>query len=373
MPELVCTGCGAVYPVDKPRWRCDCGGAPDLKFQPGLNKEKTRNRGPSMWRYREAIPIEDDRNIITLGEGYTPILKIPIAGREILVKQEQLFPTGSYKDRGASVLVSQLRAWDLAHVVEDSSGNAGSAIAAYCANAGIGCDIYVPAGTSTGKTAQVQLYGAGLHKVPGSREDTAAEVLKAAKFHYYASHTWNPFFFHGTKTFAYEVCEQLDWSVPDTVILPVGNGTLLLGAWIGFNELKEMGVTGKVPRFIGIQSARCAPLYQAARDGSTSIPRIKAGKTMAEGIAVAAPVRGKQIVTAVYESGGFFIAVSEAEIQQALLEIGRRGYFIEPTSAAAIAGIKQLVIREKQKTGDILLSVFTGHGLKTGAKILDVV
>ena len=155
---------------------------------------------PTLWRYREAIPIEDDAHIVTLDEGFTPLTPVTIAGKSLLVKQDHLFPSGSYKDRGATVLISQAKALGVQHMVEDSSGNAGAAVAAYAARAGIACDIYVPDSTSAAKLAQIQSYGANLHKIPGSREDTAHAVQDAAQKHFYASHVWSPFFFHGTKT-----------------------------------------------------------------------------------------------------------------------------------------------------------------------------
>jgi threonine synthase len=253
-------------------------------------------------------------------------------------------------------------------VVEDSSGNAGCAIAAYCAKAGIACDIYVPADTSPAKLAQIEIYNAMLHKIPGSREDTATAVLAAAQKHYYASHSWNPFFFQGTKTFAYEICEQLNWQAPDYVILPVGNGTLLLGASIGFNELKKAGVIQQLPRLIGVQSDGCAPLVKAFAERVYPAPWIDKKDTLAEGIAIAHPVRGEQILSAVRESEGKFVSVSDDEIGRMVVWAGRQGFYIEPTAGAAIAGMVKMINEiPENKT---IVSVFTGHGLKAGEKIL---
>jgi threonine synthase len=364
MSELVCTECKAVYSTDDTRRQCECGGLLDLQFKPAFPMGKIKQRKPSMWRYREAIPIKNDSHIVSFDEGFTPLLNVMVGGKNILIKQEQLFPTGSYKDRGASVLVSHVKSLGIGKVVEDSSGNAGSAIAAYCASAGITCDIFVPAHTSPGKLNQITLYGANLKKIPGTREDTAAAVLKAAEADFYASHSWNPFFFHGTKTFAFEVCEQLQWKPPDTVILPVGNGTLLLGAYIGFNELREAGVIKTVPRIIAVQAANCAPLYRAFKENLPEIRAIKSEKTKAEGIAIAAPVRGKQILEAVRNTGGDYIAVTETEIILALKDMGGKGFYIEPTSAAAIAGITKYLQQSGNSENELIVSAFTGHGLK---------
>jgi len=205
MAHLLCTQCLTEYPVSSPRWKCDCGGLLDLSFTPVFPREQILSRPPSLWRYREALPIARDEDILTFNEGFTALVPFRLGGREILVKQDHLFPSGSYKDRGAAVMVSQARALGVTEVVEDSSGNAGCAVAAWCARAGIACEIYVPESTSVEKTAQIEMYGAALVRVPGTREDTARAVLHAAQAKYYASHSWNPFFFHGTKTWAFEV------------------------------------------------------------------------------------------------------------------------------------------------------------------------
>jgi threonine synthase len=372
MNELICQVCSTVYSLNDPRWQCDCGGLLDISFVPAFPLEKIKQRKPLMWRYREAIPIENHAHIVSFDEGFTPLSQVVIAGKTVLIKQEHLFPTGSFKDRGASVLISKINELGITKVVEDSSGNAGSAVAAYCAAAGIACDIYVPADTSEGKLAQIELFGANLNKIPGTREDTAAAVLKAAETVYYASHYRNPFFFHGTKTFAFEVAEQLEWKSPDTLILAVGNGSLILGAYIGFKELRDAGIIDKIPRLIGVQTENCAPLYHAFRENLKEVPEIKGKKTIAEGIAIAAPIRGKQIIEVVRNTGGHFIVVSEDEIKESLKEMCRKGYYIEPTAAAAIAGVKKYLHHHQQGSdGDeLIVSVFTGHGLKAGGKLV---
>ena len=375
MTRLICQECGAVYAADEPRWRCDCGHVLDLHFEPAFPLEKIKHRKPTMWRYREAIPIEADADIVSFDEGFTPLIEVNIAGKKVLVKQEHLFSTGSFKDRGASVLISQVKALGIREVAADSSGNAGSAIAAYCAAAGISCHIFVPADTSPGKLAQIQLYRATLNKIPGTREDTANAVLKAAETIYYASHYWNPFFFHGTKTFAYETCEQLGWQAPDTVILAAGNGSLLLGAYIGFNELRSAGIIDKIPRLIGVQAGNCAPLVKGFQENSKEIPGIQKKKTTAEGIAIAAPIRGPQILVAVRETRGNMIAVSETEIKQSLKEMCAKGHYIEPTSAAVIAGVNKYIFNhpeQKSMAHEVIVTVFTGHGLKAGGKMLEI-
>jgi len=368
MNQFICTKCKATYSLDEPRWKCDCGSTLDIEFEAVFDLVKIRQRKPTMWRYREAIPIQNDANIVSFAEGFTPLTEVNFDGKPVLMKQDQLFSTGSYKDRGASVLISKVKELGIKEVVEDSSGNAGSAISAYCAKADIECNIFVPEDTAVAKVAQIQLYGAKLNKIPGNREDTTKAVLKVAERVYYASHSWNPFFFQGTKTFAFEICEQLGWQSPDTVILPVGNGTLLLGAYIGFKELRQAEIIAKIPKIIAVQSENCAPLYRAFRENLAEIPTINKKETLAEGIAIAEPIRGKQIVATVKQSQGSFIAVSEREIRESLKETCQKGYYIEPTAAATIAGIKKYL--PQSNSAEVIVSVFTGHGLKTTEKML---
>ena len=368
MDKLFCSHCHRSYPVGPTLWRCACGSPLDLSFEPKFPIKKILSRGPTLWRYREAIPIHRDRNLLSMGEGFTPLEVVELDGHQALLKIDYLFPSGSYKDRGATVLISKIYEMGIERVVEDSSGNAGCAIAAYCAKGRIECEIYVPAHTSKGKLTQIEAYGALLKKVEGSREKTAEAALAAASHTYYASHCWNPFFFHGTKTFAYEVWEQLNWKAPDTLVLPIGHGTLFLGVYIGFKELKEAGFIKKIPKLVGIQSASCAPLYQAFQEGKDEVPPIEKKETLAEGIAIAKPVRGKQILKAVHATGGEILTVHEEEIGLAMKGMGRKGHFIEPTSAATIAGLRKYLSKKGRR--ETVVSTLTGSGLKSIGKMV---
>lgn len=365
--KFYCSTCRRFLPVDPGRWRCDCGSPLDLHFSSQFPKRKILQRKATLWRYREALPVQDDRFILSLGEGFTPLEEMEFNGHRVWVKADYLFPTGSYKDRGATVLLSKVNELGIRRIVEDSSGNAGSAIAAYSAKAGIECHIYTPRTTSPGKLIQIEMYGARLRRIDGSREETARVTMAAARRIYYASHCWNPYFLHGTKTFAFELWEQMGWRSPDTLVLPVGHGTLLLGAYIGFTELKEEGMIKGIPRLVGIQSESCSPLYQAFVKGLEDTPPILKGETLAEGIAIAEPVRAKQILRAIRESGGEILTVTDGEILQALREMGGRGHFIEPTSAATIAGLKKYLKKKRGKEG--IASSLTGTGLKAVNKL----
>jgi len=375
MERFFCPNCKCFYPIQPARWRCDCGSYLDLEFESKFPIQKILKRSPSLWRYREAIPIHSNASILSMDEGFTPLEEIEFDGSRVFIKIDYLFPTGSYKDRGATVLISKMKEWGVQKVVEDSSGNAGSAIAAYCAKAGIGCEIYVPQYTSSGKLIQIQAYGAAFKKVEGSREKVAERAMEAASKIPYASHCWNPFFLHGTKTFAFEVWEQMDWKAPDTLVLPIGHGTLFLGAHLGFRELKEAGRIKGIPKMVGIQSASCAPLYQAFKRGWRETRPIEKSvrleteeETIAEGIAIAEPVRGKQILEAIRETDGEVLAVTEKEIKAALKKMGRKGHFIEPTSAATIAGLGKYLRKKRRK--ETVVSTLTGMGLKSAGKML---
>ena len=322
-------------------------------------------RPPGMWRYREAIPLDDGADLVSLGEGETPLLPYKMDGGHcIWIKQEQLFPSGSTKDRGAAVLVSHLKAIGIERVIEDSSGNAGSALAAYCARAGIHCRILVPQGTSKGKLAQIKACGADLEIVPGDREDTAGAAMELARSTYYASHCWSPFFFHGAKTLGYEICDQLGWQVPDHIVLPVGNGTLLLGTYLAFQELMAAGITSRMPKIVGVQSAQVDPLRRLY-EGQEIPEESPFGQTVAEGIAVVRPLRREQIVEAVRATGGRILAVSEEEILSVWHKLRSNGFYIEPTAAVALSGVHTL-LREKDFEPGKLVTVFSGHGLKAG-------
>ncbi|MGE4192894.1 MAG: threonine synthase [Pseudodesulfovibrio sp.] len=366
MTRFVCRDCGLDFDVNVPRWRCDCGGLLDLDFTPHLDPDRLAGRPATLWRYREALPVPDGAEL-TLGEGFTPMLPVEIGGREVLVKQEQLFPTGSYKDRGAAVMMAMAAHIGVDRVVEDSSGNAGCAVSAFAAKAGIRCRIFVPADNSPGKLGQIELYGADLVPVPGSREDTASACMAAASDCYYASHVYNPYFFHGTKTFAYEVAEQLGWKAPDAVVLPAGNGTLLLGAHLGFTELLGLGLIDRMPKLVAVQSANCAPLCAAFEAGAREVSQVATAPTLAEGIAIGLPMRGEQMLEAVRETDGTCLAVSEEAVLAAFRDMGRKGFCIEPTSAAVVAGAAEYV--RTADADEVVVTVFTGHGLKVGDKL----
>lgn len=358
------------YPETPKLW-CSKEGKPldlDLSFHP---VKQTILSGPSDFRrYIPFVGLENPENFISLGEPITPLIPVQVDDKELLVKQDFLFPTGSYKDRGAAVMMNRAKEMGVKKVIQDSSGNAGCSVAAYAAAMGIACDIFVPASTSPAKLIQIEMYGARLIKIKGSREDTAAAAREAAdRGEYYASHCFNPYFYQGTKTFAYELCDQLGWNAPDKVVLPLGNGTLVMGCWIGFSELKEAGVIQKIPQIIGVQASSCAPLFSKWKTRKGDVfqePVFQA--TLAEGIAIGDPVRGEQLISVIDRTNGSILAVSEQEISDAFHFFRHRGFYPEITSCAALAGALR-VLRESGPDESVC-TLITGSGLKSTDKYL---
>lgn len=363
MMEFVycCSTCGCTESLDVVEWCCpDCGGLWTIHREetPGRFEPDTRYEG--MWRYRNVLPLPDDAELVTLGETRTPLTYESILHCESFFKHDYLMPTGSFKDRGAAVLITLANFLGAEPVVEDSSGNAGAAIAAYCARAGIPCRIFVPHATSSAKMRQIEMYGAQLEKIRGGRENTAAAAIAAAGDAFYASHYRHPLFFHGVKTMAYEIWEQMNHTLPGTVVVPVGNGSLLLGLCIGFRELLDMQLAESMPVVVGVQANPCAPLVSRLNGGD---PGFCPAFTIAEGIAIADPIQGDRIIADVQATGGTIISVPEEDIAKSHLWAWRRGLCIEKTAAVGIAG----VVRACHALDLVppLLTVLTGHGLKT--------
>lgn len=369
---LHCAHCDAQYEVTEPRWQCHCGGYLKLDFHARFNKERITEGPRSLWRYADALPIEDTNHPVTLGEGLTPLLKSEGLWGKAWVKADYQMPTGSYKDRGTSVMITQLTQWGVKKIIEDSSGNAGASVAAYSAVAGIDANIFIPAYTSVGKAAQIALMGAKLTKVPGTREDTTKAAEAAAQQDFYASHNWSPWFVHGVKTLAFELWEQLGWQAPSSVVVPVGNGSLVLGLAQGFTDLLMAGQIQRMPRIYAVQSESCAPLARAYEAGLEQPIQVEKRPTMAEGIASALPVKGDAILRVVRSSGGCIITVNEEEILQGLKSLAQVGFYVEPTSAVVPAAVLKLRRQGVLAADEIPVMELTGSGLKATDKLVEL-
>lgn len=293
--------------------------------------------GAGLWRYLAALPVQPASAAwarATMGEGATPLVPLDPDHPTVLAKVDFAMPTLSFKDRGAVVLLAAAAALGAEGVVADSSGNAGTAVAAYAARLGLPARVFVPASTSPGKLAQVVAHGAELQLVAGSRHDVALAAQAAVEHTgaFYASHVHNPVFVHGVKTALYEIVEQLG-GAPDTLVLPAGNGTYVLGAALAADELVALGAIDRRPRIVAVQAVGCAPLAAAWHGVEPPAPT----GTIAEGIAVAVPARRDQVLEAVRASGGEIVTVTDDEVRAARAWLAGRGFFVEPTAAATAA------------------------------------
>lgn len=368
--KFVCNECGKKYDPKTLVFRCECGGLLDLeKFDFAFSKEDIMSNEWNLFRYLKALPFDDNFNTwkeVTMGEGLTPIVPLEKDKPNLLIKVDFLMPTLSFKDRGAVVLIAKAKELGIKKVIQDSSGNAGNSIAAYAARAGIECDIYVPEGTSTKKVKQISSHGAKVHIIKGTREDTAKAALKAVENGegFYASHVYNPFFYQGTKTYAYEIYEQLNEEIPEKIVIPVGNGTLLLGCYYGFKELLDLGLIDKLPKIIAVQAEGCCPIYKAYIENKSYVNEVINTGTLAEGIAIANPMRGKQILEAVRATKGEIIIAPENRIKEARNYLAEKGFYVEPTTAATLAGYLNYYDENINESNYKVIIPLCGAGLK---------
>jgi threonine synthase len=363
---------GRSYPLTEARWRADNGHYLNLSPGPGLRRGDIDTARRSVWRYARALLVGAE-HAVSLGEGWTPLLDGERHGAPVHYKLEFMMPTGSFKDRGMTVMVSYLKRCGVSRVLEDSSGNAGASLSAYAAAAGLTCRILVPETASYPKIAQIAACGAEVVTIKGTRQDVAdaalAQTSDQGNAVFYASHNWQPFFVEGTKTLAYELWEQSGFRAPDNLVVPLGYGSNVLGAERGFDELLRAREIARRPRLFGVQAARCAPYAAAFREGVEHLVPIPVGPTVAEGIATPMPTRVAEVLRAVRETGGTVVAVEEGEIVQALRELARRGLYVEPTSAAAAAGLTRLLASGVIRPQEYTVLVLTGSGLKASATI----
>ncbi|MFD8632346.1 pyridoxal-phosphate dependent enzyme [Streptomyces sp. NPDC059533] len=363
LPGYVCPEDGTRADARTAPWCCPaCDGPWDLDFAPDPAGPLEPAAGPnSLWRYGAVLPLPGAFSV-SLAEGHTPL--VPLAER-VHAKLDFLMPTLSFKDRGAVMLAELARRLAPERVVADSSGNAGTSVAAYCARAGLDCEVFVPEGTSEKKTEQMRAHGAAVRVVPGGREAAAQAARGAADRPgvFYASHVFNPYFLHGTKTYVYEIWEELGGRLPDALVVPVGNGTLLLGAALAVEELAARGV--RPPALIAVQSAAVAPLAAAFAGGAEDAAPVPQLPTLAEGIAIPSPPRARQILAAVRKSGGTFLTVPDDRLREAQRDLARRGLFVEPTAAACWAAVGPNA-PDDPLHGRTAIVPLCGAGAKTG-------
>ena len=408
---LTCPSCGrSGDPATD--WRCACGDplefAASLGPAPDTGVPRTgeidRDRG--VWSWDPFLPEIGASHRVSLGEGWTPLVDAPTlaphaappvdggstagdgsavrdgsavgggsavgAGPDVSAKLEYVSPTGSFKDRGAAVTVALAAGLGVDRVLEDSSGNAGLAIATYAARAGLDAQIYVPADAAAGKVAAIERTGADVRHVEGDRQvvtDACIEAVEGGDG-WYASHAWHPAFYAGTATFALEVAAQRGWDVPDAIVTPVGHGTLLLGAYRGLRALREGGWTERVPRLLGVQASGVAPIVverdgEAVGQGAADTSDEGDGPNdVADGIQVTAPAREGEIHEALEATDGDVIAVGAEATTEARDDLARAGFHVEPTSAVALAGLREYVDRGLLASESDVVLPLTGTGLK---------
>ena len=362
---------GATFPITEPRW-CGLGRAPLLLTDlPGITRADIDVTTRSLWRYRAALPLPCP-DPITMGEGCTPLVARSLHGARALLKCEWFMPTGSFKDRGASVMLSLLRQQGVRAVLEDSSGNGGAAIAGYAAAGGLAATIMAPESTSPAKTVAMHAFGASVELVPGPRQATSDAAEARAAEIFYASHNWHPFFLHGTKTLAYELWEDLGFRPPDNIIIPCGAGSNVLGCDIGFSELLRSGAIDRRPRLFAAQPANCGPIATAFLAGSGVMVDSPVRPTIAEGTAIAQPLRLREVNEALRRSKGGAVLLAEDEIAAATLDLARTGIYVEPTCAQAAAAFGHLLRAGTITPAQTTVLVLTGTGLKATTRIAEL-
>lgn len=322
-----------------------------------------------LWRYRAMLPVVgEERSLISLGEGWTPLIADTWRGRPLFWKMDAFMPTGSFMDRGVSVMINWLAGLpDVERLVEDSSGNAGASLACYAARARMEACIFVPDNIPELQKSQISLYGADLVEVPGGRGQAAAAAYNATRYEpdtAYASHSWQPAWLLGQMTCAWELWEQMGGETPDWVIAPTGHGGTLLGIWRGYQHLYSAGLIDRLPRLVAVQSELYAPFYEAFHNGwDRCRPQSVYARTVADSIAISDPVRDATLLAALFRSRGTVVKVKDDATIAARTRLAERGIFVEPTSATVLAALDQM--DSILAPGDTIVAVLLGHGFRS--------
>ncbi len=383
--EFVCDRCHRAFPLAKPVNLCpECAGLLETRYDLGaMKKELSRRdyetRTNSMWRWKEFLPLKDDRNIVTMGEGGTPLVKSVFASewlglRELYFKNDTLMPTGTFKDRGFSLSVSFAKEIGVEKGITYSSGNAGASFAAYSSRAGLNAVVLVEYVANPLKRAMIGVYGARTVVLKYESMTQITEMLEVGVRElglYQFVNFINPIRHEAMKTYAYEISQQLNWQVPNVMVHPVGTGGGLWGAYKGYGELAEMGWTDQIPRMVAVQPQATAHIAKAYDEAKKTAGRYgDPSQTIAQSIAADAPIQGgERVLRAVYESKGFAIGVSDQDIVQAMRWLGKEGIAAEPASATTLAAVKQAVQRGLIHSNETVVCVITGSLLKQPAAV----
>lgn len=379
LTHLECTRCGKTLSADVLQTLCpDDGGVLYARYdlergRSELNRDDWLHGPPSMWRVPELMPVRDEADIVTLGEGATPLLSAPRLGAELgfselFIKEEGLNPTGSFKARGISAAVSKAKELGVKALTIPTAGNAGSALAAYGARAGMKVDVFMPSDTPELFKKEIKAYGASLHEVDGLIDKAGALAREhAAKTGAFDVSTLKePYRVEGKKTMGYEVAAQFGWSLPDLIIYPTGGGTGIVGMWKAFQEMEALGWIGPDrPRMISVQSEGCAPIVRAYTEGADSAAPWQGASTYASGIRVPSAVGDYLILRAVRESRGCAVSVEESSIVRHAMMIGaKEGVFAAPEGGATLAALVKLYDGGIVSKDERIVLFNTGTGLK---------
>ena len=377
--HLECGLCGLEHEARRLHNLCRNCGKPLLvrydltRSKTTLTKESLVSRRADMWRYREVLPVESDANIVSLGEGWTPLLRAKRLGKavgvhELYIKDESQNPTQSFKARGMAVAVSMARELGAKKLAVPSAGNAAGALAAYAARAGLKAFIFMPRDTPRANIVECEQTGAEVTLMDGLITDCGAEVArrKDAAHWFDVSTLKEPYRVEGKKTLGYELAEQMNWELPDVIIYPTGGGTGLIGMWKAFAEMEEMGWIGsKRPRMVTVQAAGCAPIVRAFEQGNRFADEFPNAATTASGLRVPKAIGDFLILDALRQSGGTAVAVTDEELIAATREIGAaEGIFCAPEGAACLPALRVLVEEGFVNPGDRVVLFNTGSGVK---------
>ncbi len=377
--HLECAACGLEHEAQRLHNLCrECGKPLLVRYDleragRSLTKESLSGRRADMWRYREVLPVESDENVVTLGEGWTPLLSTERLGqklglRNLYIKDESQNPTQSFKARGMSATVSVAKELGARKLAVPSAGNAAGALAAYSARAGLECFIFMPRDTPRANVVECEQTGAHVTLMDGLITDCGAEVgrRKEAEGWFDVSTLKEPYRIEGKKTLGYELAEQLDWTLPDVIIYPTGGGTGLIGMWKAFDEMEEMGWIGpERPRMVTVQAAGCAPIVRAFEEGKRFAEEFPNAATVASGLRVPRAIGDFLIIDALRESGGTAIAVTDKELIDATGEIGAaEGLFCAPEGAACLPALRKMIERGQVKPEERVVLFNTGAGVK---------
>ena len=374
--EIVCARCHKRFGLSELLNLCPCGSPLLVRYaieKTTFGKSSLQDRVASLWRYRELLPLQADANLVSLGEGYTPLLHAKKLGaelglRQLWIKDEGQNPTGSFKDRGLSLAISRAKELGVKKAAIPSAGNAGGSFAAYAARAGIEAHVFMPRDTPLANQIEVEQYGAKLTLVDGLINDCGRIIAenKTTEGWFDVSTLKEPYRLEGKKTMGYEIAEQLNWHLPDVIIYPTGGGTGLIGMWKAFAELEQLDWIGSArPRMVSVQASGCAPIVKAFDENKTQAEPWRNAQTIASGLRVPQAVGDFLMLQAIRESGGTAVSISDDDMLAEIPRVGKtEGIFFCPEGAACVAALRRLVENRWIKSDDEVVIFNTASGLK---------